>query len=821
MSYKAYVVKVDQLRPHTNADRLQIATFFGNDTIVDLKVKAGDCGVYFPSDGQLSERFCQVNNLVRRKDENGNEVGGYLDPVKRNIKPLKLRGEKSDGLYLPLTCLADFCAISDLKPGDTIDVVNGEEICRKYIPRQAKTTGKSGSGRNRTAKANIAPTFYEHVETEQLAYNLNKFKAGDVVQLTLKMHGCFAYDTRVRMANGKQKRIQNIKPGDKVLAYNFETGRFESADVIKTFRNDPSNEWRKVKISRDHIRGDKRGSFKCTPNHPFWVEEQKRWVEAKDLTPGMDISCAIPSLIMTEQQKDIVIGNLLGDGYVVDFDHKTAEVQTSSKDECYIDYLVGVSGGLYKKSPHVYMSGYETKVFRARTTRSADLFNYLDRYISWSSSVKENRLKPEFVDAFSPLSLAIMYMDDGSLSHSDVQRDRASFAICNFNEHDANIICDCFRKFDIEPTLYLSDGEYYRIRLNTAEAYKMFNLIKKYIPPCMAYKLPEEIRNTYVYDRSIANTLPAEQGFVFTKQSVLSNEEIIAAHGWYEYDLQTSLGNYMVGYSIVHNTSGRTGYLPLVVEGKRTLLQKLLRKHPHTHLEYGYITGTRRVVLANGHTGGWYESDDFRHAMAKKFEGKLLRGEVVYYEIVGFQGPNGAPIMGQVQNSKIKDKEFSKRYGDVTTFSYGCDQSGNYDTTPPCCEVYVYRMTMVNEDGDVVEYSPAQIKYRCEQMGVQTVMEFETFVIPQEIRKLDDNGDIVNMTAGEYVVRKVEKYFDGPDPIGKTHVREGVVARILNRNNFAVYKHKNFSFKILSGIAVDELSSEQADTIDQDILEEM
>ena len=190
-------------------------------------------------------------------------------------------------------------------------------------------------------------------------------------------------------------------------------------------------------------------------------------------------------------------------------------------------------------------------------------------------------------------------------------------------------------------------------------------------------------------------------------------------------------------------------------------------------------------------------------------------------EIVGFQGPEGAPIMSQVANSKVKDPEFTKQYGSTTTFSYGCNQYAGYteneyredDTCGRgyrggvCCEVYVYRMTMVNEDGDVVEYSPAQIKERCEQMGIHTVMEFETFVIPQEMRKLDDNGDVINMTAGEYVLRMVEKYFDGPDPIGKTHVREGVVARILNRSNFAVYKHKNFSFKVLEGIAKDEATA--------------
>jgi hypothetical protein len=46
-----------------------------------------------------------------------------------------------------------------------------------------------------------------------------------------------------------------------------------------------------------------------------------------------------------------------------------------------------------------------------------------------------------------------------------------------------------------------------------------------------------------------------------------------------------------------------------------------------------------------------------------------------------------------------------------------------------------------------------------------------------------------------------ELFYDGPDPVGKTHIREGVVVRIINRPKFAAYKHKNFNFKVLEGIA--------------------
>ena len=136
MAYCGYVVKVEKIRKHENADRLQIATFFGNDTIVGLDTQMGQMGIYFPVDGQLSAEFCAANDLVRRKDENGNPCGGYLDPDKRNIKAVKLRGEKSDGLFMPITCLASFGPISDLKVGDTIKISDFENMLQNYFQIQ-------------------------------------------------------------------------------------------------------------------------------------------------------------------------------------------------------------------------------------------------------------------------------------------------------------------------------------------------------------------------------------------------------------------------------------------------------------------------------------------------------------------------------------------------------------------------------------------------------------------------------------------------------------------------------------------------------------
>lgn len=192
--YSAYITTIKELRKHTNADRLQIATVFGNDVIVDLTYQIGQRVVYFPSDGQLSEEFATANNLVRRKDENGNDVGGYLDPVKRNITAIKLRGEKSDGLILPIKVLEPYTDTTCLKDGDQITVLNGHEICKKYIPKSNSvrhTNPESGKRKNKKkdeAKETY-PFFAEHIDTEQLAYNQSAFKPGDTIYLTQKLHG--------------------------------------------------------------------------------------------------------------------------------------------------------------------------------------------------------------------------------------------------------------------------------------------------------------------------------------------------------------------------------------------------------------------------------------------------------------------------------------------------------------------------------------------------------------------------------------------------------------------------------------------------------
>lgn len=188
MAYFGYITTLKEIRKHTNADRLQVATVFGNDVVIGLDMKVGDKVLYLPTDGQLDYDFAKDNNLLRLKDEHGNSYGGYMDESKRNIKSIRLRGEKSDGIIMKIDVLSPYTDVNELKDGDKIDTLNGVLLFQKYIPKSKSkidTTIKT----KKEKKKILFPFFEQHIDTSQLAYNLRSFKEGDLCYITLKMHG--------------------------------------------------------------------------------------------------------------------------------------------------------------------------------------------------------------------------------------------------------------------------------------------------------------------------------------------------------------------------------------------------------------------------------------------------------------------------------------------------------------------------------------------------------------------------------------------------------------------------------------------------------
>ena len=214
----------------------------------------------------------------------------------------------------------------------------------------------------------------------------------------------------------------------------------------------------------------------------------------------------------------------------------------------------------------------------------------------------------------------------------------------------------------------------------------------------------------------------------------------------------------------LHGSSFRVGNcLEFTTTKRNPILKKLFHLPDKVTSKFKIISGSRRVVLRD-YDGGYYGSNAFRKKYNDFFIDKLPKGMTVYGEIVGWIDEN-TPIMPKCKNSKVKDKEFSKMYGEETVFTYGCPKGENH--------AYIYRITMTNDDGVVVELPTEETQKWCERLGCDFVPLLEKFLY----------------TSWEDLNKRCEKYLDLPEPLSNgTHVTEGVVVRIDNRSKFTAYK---------------------------------
>jgi len=248
-------------------------------------------------------------------------------------------------------------------------------------------------------------------------------------------------------------------------------------------------------------------------------------------------------------------------------------------------------------------------------------------------------------------------------------------------------------------------------------------------------------------------------------------------------------GSYVVVTEKLHGTSGRCGYLPVIKYDTsfKSRVSALLyglspfNKENLKYEQYDFVVGSRRVLKTignekkkyknNSQGTAYYEGEnvDLWTKVSKElFEGKLEKGETVYFEIVGYT-PEGTLIMGSASNKKLekfldkkKYKEFITKYGPTTEFTYGC-KPGEY-------KVFVYRITMTNEDGVSYDLTWEQVKNRCEQLGVNHVNELFIYHM-KNTQYLDINAEV------EWLTGMIETYAGASSEMFPEQVREGVVVR--------------------------------------------
>lgn len=212
MAYFAYITKLQNVRKDENSDRLYLADVFGEGVIVGPDMNTGDLVLYLPQDGQIDRWFGDEFSLFR-KNRDSTSQGGYLED-NGHVRAIKLRGNQSSGIVIELKKIYDFFGDQHWADGDKVNSINGKEFCRKFIPKQKNSpNAPKTSYKGRKAEGVIYPEFAMHADTQQLAYNLDVFRPGDQINMSLKMHGTSQRSMRTyaQLPRGFFRRLFHLK----------------------------------------------------------------------------------------------------------------------------------------------------------------------------------------------------------------------------------------------------------------------------------------------------------------------------------------------------------------------------------------------------------------------------------------------------------------------------------------------------------------------------------------------------------------------------------------------------------------------------------
>ena len=224
------------------------------------------------------------------------------------------------------------------------------------------------------------------------------------------MFGCMSYSTRVQLADGTSEKIGKIvnqKMDVEVLSYDPVADQIVPRKVVNWFNNGPAEQFLQFTVEKSG--GNGKSQFAATPNH--LVRTPGGWSEAGDLILG-DRVMAAERHLLSEQQFQVVLGSLMGDGNLSpnrrDRNGVRLRLGHGSKQADYLQWKTDLLGNI------VHSVRENDKGARFVDFTPLPELAELQRAVYLGDGKKF--LSAEYLKALTPLALAIWYMDDGSFT---------------------------------------------------------------------------------------------------------------------------------------------------------------------------------------------------------------------------------------------------------------------------------------------------------------------------------------------------------------------------------------------------------------------
>lgn len=183
---------------------------------------------------------------------------------------------------------------------------------------------------------------------------------------------------------------------------------------------------------------------------------------------------------LTQIQRSLIIGSLLGDGYVrIMKGRKNAflEINHAFSMKEYVDWKYEMLKDIVISPPKMRKGNGHRVAYRFFTKQHPEITELFKLFYK-----NGKKVIPDF--KLDPISLAVWYMDDGSKCGT------SSYYLNTqqFNLRDQNKLIKYLQKLGIESRLN-KDKKYKRIRMIMSSIPIFINLVQEHIVPSLQYKI--------------------------------------------------------------------------------------------------------------------------------------------------------------------------------------------------------------------------------------------------------------------------------------------------------------------------------------------
>jgi recombination protein RecA len=315
------------------------------------------------------------------------------------------------------------------------------------------------------------------------------------------MFGCFPYQTKVMLPQGRSELIGTLVNGQRpadVMSWNTRTGSFEQKSVLRRFKHGRNvtnfaltdNEIGALRTAYRTLvfrYPNKAGfnKFSCTPNHIIFTPDGE--INAEDLTIGEKLLARHTGVKFSRDLQDLILGSMLGDGSIKKDGHMSAyfREEHAQEQKPYARWKEKAFGGLCRKpSDNEHGYGFSTVALYEFAQIRPRFYPLDERY---------KHVTRELLEALTPLSLAVWYMDDGTNGRRRDGSNSKTIYLHKLSEIECRTIESVFAaKFGLACRVkYYPKGSSSRIAFHGANADRLEEIIRPYCHPSMRYKLTD------------------------------------------------------------------------------------------------------------------------------------------------------------------------------------------------------------------------------------------------------------------------------------------------------------------------------------------